>query len=230
MELQPADRGAPPSGYWLGLTAGRVAIGHVADRIGSQRLIVACLGGAIAGVMLVWSAPAGIVAACGLWLAGFSLGPIFPTTIAVINGLVSARLQQSAIGFAASLGAFEDQAAVSSERFEQRLERRREHGRQIGAPDERGAELVDRRQLLVVARGDRLDLSAFRQLDDDAGGDSRERHDEVFVLGSEAADRAIEKADGAGGRAPRRDGRCDRADDVLGSGERVLEEALRREE
>lgn len=92
------------SGYWLGLTAGRVALGHVADRIGSQRLIVACLGGVIAGVLLVWSAPAGIVAACGLWLAGFSLGPIFPTTIAVINGLVSARLQQSAIGFAASLG------------------------------------------------------------------------------------------------------------------------------
>ncbi|HLJ79954.1 MAG TPA: MFS transporter, partial [Ktedonobacterales bacterium] len=92
------------SGYWLGLTIGRVALGPVADRIGSQRLIMGCLGGVIAGALLVWWAPAGVIAACGLWLAGFSLGPIFPTTIAVISGLVSPRLQQSAIGFAASLG------------------------------------------------------------------------------------------------------------------------------
>lgn len=92
------------SGYWLGLTVGRVALGPVADRIGSQRLIMGCLGGVIAGALLVWWAPAGVVVACGLWLAGFSLGPIFPTTIAVINGLVAPRLQQSAIGFAASLG------------------------------------------------------------------------------------------------------------------------------
>lgn len=92
------------SGYWLGLTVGRLALGHVAERFGSRRLIVGCLGGVIAGVLLVWAAPAGIVAACGLWLAGFSLGPIFPTTIAVINELIAPRLQQSAIGFAASLG------------------------------------------------------------------------------------------------------------------------------
>lgn len=92
------------SGYWLGLTVGRLVLGRVADRIGSQRLIIGCLGGVIAGVLLVWVAPAGVVAACGLWLAGFSLGPIFPTTIAVISRLVSPRLQQSAIGFAASLG------------------------------------------------------------------------------------------------------------------------------
>ena len=92
------------SGYWLGLTIGRLALGHLAERVGSRRLVAACLGGVIAGVLLVWGAPAGVVAACGLWLAGFSLGPIFPTTIAVINELVAPRLQQSAIGFAASLG------------------------------------------------------------------------------------------------------------------------------
>ncbi|MGH2516508.1 MAG: MFS transporter, partial [Ktedonobacterales bacterium] len=90
--------------YWLGLTLGRIVLGHVANRIGSQRLVLACLAGVFAGVLLVWGAPAGAVAAAGLWLTGFSLGPIFPTTISVISGLVSPRLQQSAIGFAASLG------------------------------------------------------------------------------------------------------------------------------
>jgi MFS family permease len=43
--------------------------------------------------------------AAGLWLAGFSLGPIFPTTIAVMSDWVPARLLPSAVGFLASLGA-----------------------------------------------------------------------------------------------------------------------------
>jgi fucose permease len=92
------------SGYWLGLTLGRIALGRVGDRLGSRRLINLCLAGVVVGVLLVWVAPIGAVAALGLWLTGFSLGPIFPTTIAVISELVAPRLQQSAIGFAASLG------------------------------------------------------------------------------------------------------------------------------
>ena len=40
----------------------------------------------------------------GLWLVGFSLGPIFPTTIAMMSGLVHARVLPSAIGFVASFG------------------------------------------------------------------------------------------------------------------------------
>ena len=93
------------SGYWLGLTLGRVALGRVANRWGVARLLQACVAGALIAVLLVWVAPTGAVAAAGLWLAGFSLGPIFPSAIAIIDGGVDTRLQQSAIGFAASLGA-----------------------------------------------------------------------------------------------------------------------------
>lgn len=92
------------SGYWLGLTLGRVTLARVADRIGSRRLIEFCLGGAFLGALLVWVAPVGAVAALGLWFTGFSLGPLFPTTIAVLSELAPQRLQQSAIGLAASLG------------------------------------------------------------------------------------------------------------------------------
>ncbi len=92
------------SGYWLGLTLGRIVLGRVADRLGSRQLINLCLAGVVVGVLLIWVAPIGAVAALGLWLTGFSLGPIFPTTIAVISELIAPRLQQSAIGFAASLG------------------------------------------------------------------------------------------------------------------------------
>lgn len=92
------------SGYWLGLTLGRLLLARVAQRVGNKRLIAGCIGGVIVGVLLVWLVPIPAVSAFGLWLAGFSLGPIFPTIIALMSTLVSARILPSAIGFLASLG------------------------------------------------------------------------------------------------------------------------------
>jgi fucose permease len=92
------------SGFWLGLTIGRLALGLVGERFGNKRLIQGCLAGIVAGVLLIWLVPFGPVTALGLWLTGFSLGPIFPTTIALISNLVPSRLVPSAIGFVASLG------------------------------------------------------------------------------------------------------------------------------
>jgi len=94
------------SGYWLGLTLGRFVLARLVERVGPQRMIQWLTGGVIAGVALVWIAPPSgwALAAAGLWLVGFSLGPIFPSVIAVISAVTSERLRQSAIGFAASLG------------------------------------------------------------------------------------------------------------------------------
>ena len=44
------------------------------------------------------------VAAFALFLAGFSLGPIFPTAIALMSETLKSRILSSAIGFLASLG------------------------------------------------------------------------------------------------------------------------------
>lgn len=92
------------SGYWLGLTLGRLSLAKVAQRIGAQRLIELCLVGVVVGLLLVWLVPVAIVSTGALLLIGFSLGPIFPTTIALMSKLVSARILPSAIGFLASLG------------------------------------------------------------------------------------------------------------------------------
>jgi fucose permease len=92
------------SGYWLGLTLGRLVLGKVSEKIGDRRLIELCLAGVVVGVLMIWLVPVGPVMAAGLWLVGFSLGPIFPTTIAIMSGLVSARILPSAIGFMASFG------------------------------------------------------------------------------------------------------------------------------
>lgn len=92
------------SGYWLGLTLGRLTLANLAKKFGKRRLIQGCLGGVLVGVLLIWLAPNEAISAIGLVLTGFSLGPLFPTTIALMPDLVEPRLLASAIGFLASLG------------------------------------------------------------------------------------------------------------------------------
>ncbi len=92
------------SGYWLGLTLGRLVMGKVGQKVGNKRLIEGSLVGVMIGLLLVWWGPTALVSAMGLWLTGFCLGPIFPTTIALMSGMVTSRVLAGAIGFMTSLG------------------------------------------------------------------------------------------------------------------------------
>ncbi|MBF9131581.1 MFS transporter [Plantactinospora sp. S1510] len=88
------------SGYWLGLTAGRFLISPIAVRIGltPAGMTTACLTGVTASAVLTWLSPAPVLASAGLVLLGFFLGPIFPTAMAMVPLLTSARLVPTAIG------------------------------------------------------------------------------------------------------------------------------------
>jgi fucose permease len=90
------------SGYWFGLTLGRIILGKLSEWLTEQRLVQLCLAGLILGMMLVWLTPNVIVTAIGLWLAGVGLGPIYPTMIALMSHLVPTRILPSAIGVIAS--------------------------------------------------------------------------------------------------------------------------------
>jgi fucose permease len=110
--LLTEDRGAPTllagsfvSAYWAGLMLGRLLLGSVTRRLGNVAMIQLCLAGVVVGVLLLWLVPLAWIDAAALVLIGFSLGPIFPTTIAFMSQLVPARLLPSAIGLMASLGA-----------------------------------------------------------------------------------------------------------------------------
>jgi fucose permease len=92
------------SGYWIGLTLGRLLLGKISQRIGNRRLIEACLLGVVMGMLLIWVVPQLPVAALALFITGFSLGPIFPTTIALMSDTLPDRIVPSAIGFIASFG------------------------------------------------------------------------------------------------------------------------------
>jgi fucose permease len=93
--------GSVVSVYWLGLTLGRFLINAIASRagIGVATMMYGCLAGMAGAVLVAWWGPGSGLAILGFGLLGFFLGPIFPTTVAVMPRLTSARLVPSAIGF-----------------------------------------------------------------------------------------------------------------------------------
>jgi fucose permease len=88
------------SGYWLGLTLGRFLISPIAARAGAATagMMYACLAGVTVATALAWIAPNAALASVALALLGFFLGPVFPTTMAIVPDLAPPRLAPTAIG------------------------------------------------------------------------------------------------------------------------------------
>jgi fucose permease len=99
-DQSPTLAGYSVSGYWLGLTLGRFLISPIATRLGVTvaGLMFACLAGVLAAAALAWLLPGAVAVSAAFVLLGFFLGPIFPTTMAVVPRLTSARLVPTAIG------------------------------------------------------------------------------------------------------------------------------------
>lgn len=93
------------SGYWLGLTIGRFTLQQQAERMGIKigPFLFICMIGLIAGLLLIWLIPLGVVAVLGFCFIGFCLAPLFPAVVAVIPLLVPTRLGPSAIGMLVSI-------------------------------------------------------------------------------------------------------------------------------
>lgn len=87
--------------YWLGLTLGRLLINSVSSRagVGVVAMLYACFAGMAVAVLIAWHGPGSTLAVLGFGLLGFFLGPIFPTTVAVVPRLTPPRLVPSAVGF-----------------------------------------------------------------------------------------------------------------------------------
>ncbi|GAA5189245.1 MFS transporter [Rugosimonospora acidiphila] len=88
------------SGYWLGLTLGRFLLNASATRagIGVVAMMYGCLAGVGVATLLTWLGPGSVLVTIGFGLIGFFLGPVFPTTIAVLPRLAPARLVPTAVG------------------------------------------------------------------------------------------------------------------------------------
>ena len=86
-------------GYWLGLTLGRFLISPVAAKLNvtTAGMMYGCLVGVAAAATLAWLSPTVAVTITSLVLLGFFLGPVFPTTMAIVPQLpwVAGAIAQS---------------------------------------------------------------------------------------------------------------------------------------
>lgn len=99
--------GALGSGYWLGVTLGRLVLaiaGTTRWTASNWRILSGCLGCTVAGIALFWRGEQPVAMAAGLAIAGLGLGPILPTALALLAERVPAGLQLGAIALVACLG------------------------------------------------------------------------------------------------------------------------------
>ncbi len=89
------------SGYWMGLTLGRFTFNDVAKRlrISTSGMMYYAIGGTLLGLLILMVLPGIVADVLGFVLIGFSLGPIYPTTVALVPRLVPAPIIATTIGF-----------------------------------------------------------------------------------------------------------------------------------
>ena len=102
---KPFPSGLTATGFWLGLTAGRIILGFITPKIGGERLaVVIYLACALGVELLFWLVPQFIVSAIAIALVGFFIGPFFPAAVMMAAKLLPTELHVAAIGFASALG------------------------------------------------------------------------------------------------------------------------------
>ncbi|TKA33749.1 hypothetical protein B0A50_00585 [Salinomyces thailandicus] len=101
---RPFASGMTATGFWLGITVGRLVLGFVTPRIGEKLAVTIYLPIAMALQLLFWLVPQFYVSAVAVSLQGFFLGPMFPAVMVVCTRLLPKHLHVSSIGFAAAFG------------------------------------------------------------------------------------------------------------------------------
>ncbi|KAL9607933.1 MAG: hypothetical protein Q9167_007203 [Letrouitia subvulpina] len=101
----PFPAGMTSTGFWLGITVGRVVLGFITPWIGEKFAILLYLSLSAGFHMIFWLVPNFPVSALGVSLEGFFLGPMFPAAVVAATKLLPKHLHVGGIGFAAALGA-----------------------------------------------------------------------------------------------------------------------------
>lgn len=109
----PTDPSSPPSlfsagqattGFWAGLTIGRVTLAFLTPRIGERRGVFAYLLLAIAFQLIFWLVPNFDASAVAVALLGYFIGPLFPSGIVLGTKLLPEKLHVVGVGFSAAVG------------------------------------------------------------------------------------------------------------------------------
>ncbi|KAJ5279718.1 hypothetical protein N7478_005090 [Penicillium angulare] len=92
------------TGFWLGITFGRVVLGFVSPLIGEQLSITIYLLLEIIFCLIIYLVPDFYAGAVAVSLQGFFLGPMFPAVVVVATKLLPTRLHVTSIAFMAAFG------------------------------------------------------------------------------------------------------------------------------
>lgn len=91
--------GAWVAAYFAGFTIGRIALGVLPIRLTARSLLRICMGGALAGALLLWWNPVPVLGHMGVAALGLFLGPVFPSLVATTRERVGLTRTASAVGF-----------------------------------------------------------------------------------------------------------------------------------
>ena len=101
---QPFPSGMTATGFWLGLTFGRVTLGFITPRIGEGLAVSIYLVISMGLELIFWLVPQFYVSAVAVALMGFFIGPLFPAGVVAATKLLPREMHVAAIGFAAAVG------------------------------------------------------------------------------------------------------------------------------
>ncbi|KAK9473059.1 major facilitator superfamily domain-containing protein [Dipodascopsis tothii] len=100
----PERMGMVASGYWTGITLGRLLLGFVTGRYGEYKMTYIYILFAIFFQLVFWLSPSIPIAAVAVFFLGFFYGPLFPTSMVTATKILPPRLHVTGIGFSASFG------------------------------------------------------------------------------------------------------------------------------
>ena len=103
----PFSSGLVSTGFWSGVTIGRLILGFVTPRLfpTPNHAVATYLAISVAVQLMFWLIPSFTVSAVMVSLLGFFLAPLFPAAVVVLTKLLPKQQHVPAVGFAAALGA-----------------------------------------------------------------------------------------------------------------------------
>lgn len=101
----PFAAGMSATGFWLGMTVGRVVLGFITPRIGEKWAILLYFTLSLVAHLIFWLVPIFPLSATAVAFEGFFLGPMFPAAVVAVAKLLPKDLHVGCIGFAAAFGA-----------------------------------------------------------------------------------------------------------------------------
>jgi fucose permease len=103
----PYASGATATGFWGGITVGRIVLGFVTARVfkTEKHAVATYMALAVALQLMFWLIPQKVVSSVMAGLLGVCLGPLFPAAVVTLTKLLPKNQHVAAVGFAGeSLG------------------------------------------------------------------------------------------------------------------------------